>query len=232
MAFTRETPAVNSRSTVSSRVVHVEPPRALHERDLEMLGGIDPRVEIDRGAMAGPRVVEIDLLADAAVHTDLRQAPRRAELGDEPELLAADRLVSGADPVVDVAELHEAVHRRIHAGARLDLAADEDAVAIRLMVEVDERAHAGEKPFGMDAPSAAAGDLSVPHLRHEPVVRAEPVRDVAIFGVGVKMRRAVSPLHIGRMPAQALTVPFVREIRPVRGECRAVDVLARHEVGA
>ena len=101
--------------------------------------------------MAGARVVEIDLLADAAVHTDLRQAPRRAELGDVAELLAADRLVSGADPVVDVAELHEAVHRGIHAGARLDLAADEDAVAIRLMVDVDERAHAGEKPFGMDA---------------------------------------------------------------------------------
>src|SRR6267142_5564104 len=110
-----------------------------------MIGGIEARAEVDRRAAARTRVHKVDLLARRPVHRELRDAARRAELRDVPELPAADPPITGADLIVDVAELYEAVQPCVHAEAGLDGAADERAGPIDLMIGVQERPQPGDR---------------------------------------------------------------------------------------
>src|SRR5450432_1129086 len=99
--------------------------------------------------------------------------PRRTELEGVAELPPADRLRAGEDPIVHVAELHEAVPLRVHADAGVELATDQSARRVRLMIDVEERAEPGEKAGRPERPAAAAEHLAHADLRHEAAIGAK-----------------------------------------------------------
>ena len=82
---------MNSRRVTPGRVVDVQPLLVREQRELEVIGRVQRRAEVDRARRGRPRVLEVDLLPERAVGLDRAKKPRRAELREVAELPAADQ---------------------------------------------------------------------------------------------------------------------------------------------
>ena len=109
VARTRETRETNSRRSTPSASSTCRYALVADALELEVVGRIHACGEVEGSATAETGIVEVNLLADIAIHGHLRDPPGRAEPDEVAELASGQKHVASADAGVFHPDLHEPV---------------------------------------------------------------------------------------------------------------------------
>ena len=182
-----------------------------------MVGRPHGRERGDAPSGGGTRVVEVHLLSEEAVDPDLVEDPRRASVRVVDEQRAVERMGARPHLVEAHSDADEGAPQGVHPDAGRDLPEDQAAVALRLVVGDEISPKAADRPVRAERPAGLAVRLPDPDLRHEAVVRPEPVAVIVVLREEVERPRRVLPPDQAGVARHSLAGPLVGEIRALRG---------------
>ena len=213
--------------------VDVEPAELLVEAQLEVIGEPERHRQRDLSALARPSALEIDVAADITVERDAGQQARRGALQREDEAIAGQggRARAGPQALPRVADPHEGVPAGVEAEPRRDDLLQQVALEVGRVLADQVGAEAAQQPR-LWPPRVARLEVaaSIADLRHEAVVGAEVVADVAVLGAEIEAARAARPGDLARAVGEVSAVPLFGEVRVVRGLAVAPQQLAGDDV--
>src|SRR5262245_14154118 len=210
--------------------VDVEPSPVRVDVELQMVLRPERSHDAEIAAFSRPHVLEVDLVPEESEESDARDAPRGIDLHRVLDLLPVEEDIGEADRVGHVGDEPGEVATSLEIDLGNEAARQERPVAILDVVLADRGGDEVPEPLREEVPPEGRRGLPVADLRHEPVIGAELVAEVAIVDPPEGRRSGVTPAGVERAPGKVPAVPLGGELGTIRSRRLRPEELTRNLV--